>query len=246
MALLDADLNVIRKRDSVLGEDTRDLFEAMEASFGVELGDYDLLCGMTVQALAERICEKGSYSAGNVCLSSVSFYRLRRAFVQVFGVPRERIRPSTLLRDLVPWRERRTLWRSIEETTGWSMPRLISSSWPLVIALVGPAAFLIALRVIVGLPIYGVWVGVGSVLLILPVLMVLGPLARTFPAGAKTFGELAECVLARNYAALAKEFGSSSEEDVLQAVRRLTAMMTGIEPEKISDRTRVPQDLNIY
>lgn len=245
MTLLDADLDENRHLDPVLGEDTRDLFEATETSFGVELGDYYVLCGMTVKELADRICERGNFSPGEVCLSSVAFYRLRRAFMEGLDVPRGRIRPSTLLRDLVPWRERRTFFRSIEEATGWSMPRLMASSRQLVIGLLGPAAFLIALRVVAGLPISGIWIGIGSVLLILPVLWALSSLARTFPVGAKTFGGLAESVLARNYGAFAKEFGSSSE-DVLQALRQLIAMMTAIDLEKISGRTRVPQDLNIY
>lgn len=218
----------------------------MEASFGVELGDYYLLCGMTVRELADRICEQGDYSSGDTCLSSVSFYRLRHAFMEALSIPRERIRPSTLLCDLVPWRERRNFWRAIERAAGWSMPRLILPLWPLAIALLGPAALLISLRVVVGLPISGGWIGIDSVLLLLPVLWALGPLAREFPVGVKTFGALAESVLARNYGALAREFGSSSEEDVLKALTRLIAMMTGIESEKISGATKVPQDLNIY
>lgn len=244
--LLDADLYTNRKPNPVLGEDTWELFEAMEASFGVELGDYYGLCGMTVKELTDRICEQGDFPPGDICLSSASFYRLRRAFMEVLDVPRERIRPSTLLHDLVPWRERRTLWRSIEEATGWSMPRLMWPLWLVAIALLGPTALLLSLRVIGGLPIGGVWIGFGSVLLIVPVLWALGRLARTFPVGAKPFGELAELVLARNYAAIARESGSSSEEDVLQAVRRLIAIMTSVKVETISDGTRVPQDLNIY
>lgn len=239
-------LNAGWKRDAVLGEDTWELFEAMEASFGVELGDYHLLCGITVKELADRICEQGDFSPGDICLSSASFYRLRRAFMEVLDVPRERIRPSTSLLDLVPWWRRRDCWCAIEKATGWSMPRLILPSWLLVVALLGPAAFLLSLRAIGGLPIGGVWIGIGSVLLILPVLWAIGRLAPMFPVGAKTFGEFAESVLARNYAAIARDSGGSSEEDVLEAVRRLVAMMTSIKYEKISDGTRVPQDLNIY
>ncbi len=242
MALLNAD----RERDPVLREDAWELFEAMEASFGVELGDYYGLCGMTVKELTDRICEQGDSSPSEVCLSSVSFYRLRRAFMEVLDFPRERIRPSTLLRDLVPWRERRTIWRSVEEVTRWRMPRFMWPLWLVALALFGPAAFLISLRVVAGLPISGIWIGIGSVVLIFPVSWALGRLARTFPVGAKTFGELAELVLARNYGAFAREFGGWFEEDVLQAVRRLIAMMTSIKLEKISDGTRVPQDLNIY
>jgi hypothetical protein len=48
MTLLDADI----KPDSVLGEDTWELFEAIECSFGIDLGDYRSHCGRTIRDLA--------------------------------------------------------------------------------------------------------------------------------------------------------------------------------------------------
>ena len=56
MTLLDADI----KRDPVLGEDTWDLFETIECSFGIDLGDYRSHCGRTIRDLAadvERIAK---------------------------------------------------------------------------------------------------------------------------------------------------------------------------------------------
>ena len=52
MTLLDADE---KKELNTAGEDTWELFEAIEESFGVDLGDYHALAGITVGELAENI-----------------------------------------------------------------------------------------------------------------------------------------------------------------------------------------------
>ena len=75
MTLLDADV----QRDPVLGEDTCELFEAIEDSFGVNLGDYSAICGMTVRELADVVYQKAAYPTQDRCLSAVAFYRIRRS-----------------------------------------------------------------------------------------------------------------------------------------------------------------------
>jgi hypothetical protein len=85
MTLLDAD-----KDPSVIGEDTWELFEVIEESFGVKLGNYFELAGITVGRLAERIDIQTAYPPSDGCLSSAVFYQLRRAFKSVGDVPDSR------------------------------------------------------------------------------------------------------------------------------------------------------------
>jgi hypothetical protein len=54
--LLDAD--IIYEQHPVVGEDTFELFETIEDSFGVELGDYRALCGLTITELASEVSKK--------------------------------------------------------------------------------------------------------------------------------------------------------------------------------------------
>ncbi len=112
MTLLDADE---KKELNTVGEDTWELFEAIEESFGVDLGDYHALAGITVGELAENICRLANYPAEERCLSAVAFYRLRRAFETLFSVPRRAIRPTTSVVQLLPWKSRRTQWRMLQE-----------------------------------------------------------------------------------------------------------------------------------
>jgi hypothetical protein len=229
-----------------LGEDTCELFEAIETSFGITLGDYQDLIGMTVRELAVRICEKANYPNQEKCLSAVSFYRLRRAFQELFGVPREAIRSDTPLSKLMPWLRRRERWRLLQDSFGAiTLPSLTFPGWLILFCLIAPVASLISLKVYSSLPITWLLIFFWSIALIVAMIWAVSPLARAFPKGSETFGGLAKEILARNYGAFAAH-GGSSNDDVLLALRHLVAMETAISLEKISPETRIPRDLNIY
>lgn len=101
---------------AVVGEDTWELFQAVEDSFGVELGDYSGLTGISVGELAKRIDELANYPTEENCLSAAAFYRLRQVLESVCGVPRKTIRPITPLAQLFPWRSRSRQWKRQKHT----------------------------------------------------------------------------------------------------------------------------------
>jgi hypothetical protein len=49
------------------------------------------------------------------CPIARNFYRVRRVLVETLGLPRESIRPSSLLADLVPVEDRRRVWRRFRQ-----------------------------------------------------------------------------------------------------------------------------------
>src|SRR5580692_13042504 len=108
--LLDADLN----SDPALGEDTWELFQLIEDSFNVDLGDYNALCGKSIRELAHEISQKADFPNPNKCPSAVSFFRLRR-ILESFGINRSEMRPSSDLRQILPWRTRLRRWSIIED-----------------------------------------------------------------------------------------------------------------------------------
>ena len=107
MTLLDA--NDLQGSNEV-GEDTWELFESIEQSFGVDLGDFHDLAGISILELSQRIDGLAKFPAEDSCLSSVAFYALRRAFQSVTKTPRSSARPATRLQDLLPWRTRHLQW----------------------------------------------------------------------------------------------------------------------------------------
>jgi hypothetical protein len=241
MTLLDADI----KPDPILGEDTWDLFEAIESSFGIDLGDYRSHCGRTIQDLAVTIEGLAKYPSADKCNTAVAFYELRRALQQV-GLPRSAIRPATPLRKLLPWIGRRTRWQQVRDQLGLELPMLVYPHWALLLALFAPAAVLVSLRAFFALPLSPISMLGYSVLLAIPSVIASVPLARSLPPGSETCGSLAEVILARNYSAFASHNGSSRTGDALWALRQLVATEMVMRIEEVPPETRIPQDLNIY
>jgi hypothetical protein len=239
--------------DPDLGEDTWELFEAIEDSFGVDLGDYHEICGMTVRELADVISRKANYPSGDKCLSAVTFYKLRRAFESLFGVPRKAISPDASVGNLLPLKERNRGWERLQEHLGLTLPRLHFPGWLLLLALVIPPTLLVSLRVFWGVGLTALWIFNISCALylvtfvsIIPAIDERFPLSRIIPRDCETFGGLTKVILAKNYASFASQHGSSRGSDVLNAVRQLTATQLTMDPEEISPDTRIPHDLNIY
>jgi len=241
MTLLDADI----KRDPVLGEDTSDLFETIECSFGIDLGDYRSHCGRTIRDLAADVERIAKYPNTDKCLTSVAFYRLRRA-LQQFGFPRSTVRPATPVRKLLPWRNRRMRWQQMQDQLGLELPGLLYPRWALLLALFGPATILVCMRAFWGIPLSVPTILGLSVLLVIPAICASIPFARTLPPGSDTCGGLAEVILALNYAAIATENGSRRGAEVLWALRQLVAAEKVMNIEQVTPATRIPQDLNIY
>lgn len=245
MTLLDAGQKI--DGHSVLGEDTWDLFEAIEGSFAVDLGDYCDLCGMTIEQIAKEIGKRAEYPANEKCLSASSFYRLRRAFAEVLSIPRASIRPATSVAELLPWRRRtKVRWDLIERRLELKLPGLVWPGWALLASVVAPAVLLIVLRVCFGIPLNALEIFIGSMLLIIPAAHGLVPFARVLPRGGETVGGLAKLVLARNYSAFASQHGARNGEEILWALRQIVATQTGRKIEEIFPTTQIPQDLKIY
>jgi hypothetical protein len=239
--------------DPELGEDTWELFEVIEDSFGIDLGDYHEICGMTVRELAEVICKKANYPIEDRCLSAVSFYRLRRAFEILYGVPRRAIRTATSVGNLLPLKDRSTKWAMLQKHLGLTLPRLQFPGWLLLLVLIIPPALLVYMRASWGIRLSAIWIFDISCALylvtfvsIIPAVDERFPLSRVLPRACETFGGLTKVVLARNYATFASQYGSSCDGGLSNALRQLIASQLAMDPEEISPDTRIPHDLNIY
>ena len=244
MTLLDArDL----QGSNEVGEDTWELFESIEQSFGVDLGDYHDLAGISILELSQRIDGLAKYPVEDSCLSSVAFNRLRRAFQKATETPRSSLRPSTRIDDLLLWRTRHLQWASIQSELGLELPRLNLPSWLLVLCFVLPLSLLVYARLFMGLRISGGIIAMSSFVLTVLALRaaILYP-ARGVPAGIETVGGLAKAVIALNYKVFAGAHGSSPKRGVLPSLQLLVAMETCISIEKILPETRIPSGLNIY
>jgi hypothetical protein len=239
-------------RFELFGEDTCELLNTIELSFGVTLTDDDRVQAVNIQALAECIHKKLTNPLSEKCLSAVVFYRLRRTFMSLLNIPRANIAPEVSLTELLTWKARNRIWRGTQERLGYVLPAL---TWPL--WLVGLSLAIVAMFFTI--PAFGwhrlmafagsasgIFTFLGALCLWVLVCKLLSPLGRALPKGCKTFADLVKLTLARNYAKIASEHGMSSEREVLNLLCQLITVELGLENQKVSPRTLFPEGLNIY
>jgi hypothetical protein len=245
--LLEADK---AQRLQLFGEDSCDLVLTIEQSFGVRFSEDDLVQATTIGALSHTIFTKLESPVSPRCLSAVTFYKFRAAFVEAFGVPRSAIFPTASLRQLMPWKSRKRQWRKIQYHLDYVLPQLTWTLWlvALWLLLAGLAFyFLFASRMFETFGAASLLVGiVGPISILWFTGVILSPLGRHFPRSCKTFGDLVKLGLARNYGKIAAKHGISSERDVAQLVFQLISAEIAVDVEKLSVDTYFPEGLRIY
>jgi len=239
-------------RLELFGEDTRELLQTIEASFGVKFTEDDVVRAVDIRALASCVYKKLTLPMSEKCLSAATFYRLRRTFVSLFSIQRVNITPQTSLATLLPWKVRKERWRRLQGHLRYALPTLGMPYWELALSIVLVAVFFT-------LPAFG-WQRLASyagsmsglftffaaLCLWVVVLVLLSPLAREFPRGCETFGDLTKLTLARNYGRISSEYGVSSDQEVLDLLCHLIAAEEGLDIRKVTPETRFPEGLNIY
>ncbi len=232
------------------GEDTCDLVSTIEDSFGIKFTQDELIHAQTLGTMAQTLYNKSEHPVGPQCLSAITFYKLRRAFIHLFDARRAEISPATSLYELMPWKTRNKQWRDIQDYLHYALPQLGWPLWLLGFALLLAVSILYVLfnfKVLSAIAAASVLVGiVGFISVLVLVCVVLNPLAREFPRGCVTFGDLTKLVLARNYGNIAAKGGGSSENELMQALLQLVAAETAADLQKLSSNTRFPEDLGIY
>jgi acyl carrier protein len=97
-----------------MGLDTVELVMEVEETFHIQIPDADASKLETVGMLCDYVAEHAELTQGTACLSSRGFYQLRRALMNVLGVPRYAVRLDMPLNALLPIQNRRRkVWRNL-------------------------------------------------------------------------------------------------------------------------------------
>ena len=109
-----------------MGLDIVELVLEIEDEFDIHLPDSDMEVIRTPYDLATYIYEKLSNPENDKCRSQVGFYKLRKKFMDGFGLKKEELSPDTNLQELLG-EDIRSKWKQLVETLeyGQHIPSLI-------------------------------------------------------------------------------------------------------------------------
>jgi hypothetical protein len=199
-------------------EDAVDIVRELESSFDIVISDSEAAACRTLGDVFDLVSRRYSDSGvgGQSCASAMTFYRLRRAFVDF--APAIKLHPSTRLSDL-PNISVRRLFKKIEAQTGLRLPRKVSS-WVGRFGAIGALAGLLGM-LIVGI-FYGAWTLAPGVLVVTAFsMMSLDP--GKFPAGCETLGELSTKVARLNFGHLAKAGARVTQKDLWSSLTEVVS-----------------------
>lgn len=229
-----------------MGLDYVELILALEDEFQISISDEEASEVVTVGDLHALVRSKLAGPDTKRCLTSASFYRVRRGLVEALGVDRRSVRPVTPLDPMMPLAHRRILWRQFQEHTKLKLPHLRRSNGVTVSLMVSGLALTVlpGLRANIDKP----WL----MLLTILGLAIGWLLTRTtpmlvleFPYRAQTVGDLARGAVATNYARLVEELGGASAHETWDRFSRVFIQQTGLSQDDLSLEARIVDDLGI-
>jgi len=231
-----------------MGLDGFEIIMAAEDSFGLDFSDEEISGVKSVGDFYDLVTRKLGEPQSTLCLTSSAFYRTRRAIIDVLGIARREIKPSTPLRGLLGRRRVFSTWRQLGRSLRLKLPEL---TIPIYVGL-------LILTLSLAVPAFalwlasthaGPWVFVLFVPLWLGLLSALATLSKLFagdlPRTAYTIGELAQDVLALNHRAIAGDAAVRSASEVWETICRLIVNQVGAERELITRQATFVEDLGI-
>lgn len=134
-----------------MGLDTVELLMEVEDAFGVFIPDAEAEQMRTVGDVYQYLLRQKDRPVveGTTCLTSACFYRIRRAMMKTFKIPRRTVRPESRLEVLIPRPTRRSGWNALSQALMLPLPALRRpawvkhASWTIVLLLFGSLVYLL-------------------------------------------------------------------------------------------------------
>jgi acyl carrier protein len=215
-----------------------------EEEFGIELPDEDVgerietgrmrtvadLHTMVMDALRRK---EQVWVTPDACPTSAAFYRVRRALMEVLGVPRSSIRPATPMDDLITLDRRSEQWNRLFGEIGVCAPPLRVPQGPVT---AGWLVFLAAMSVLAMAACLGPTPVVGILLLALIPLGLLAEWYRTpcpmlLPASCATVGGVSRYVAGRVWPGPEDQW---TDEQVFQTLKHVLFDRLRINPKEVT------------
>ena len=227
-----------------MGLESVELLVEVEDTFNLSIASEEAAQVVTVGDLHALVLRKVKAVAKAPCLTAHVFYRLRKAFLEVYDVPRAEL--ALPLNRVVPPSSRRAHWEGLEAIVHLTLPVL----WrPRGLTLVLNGLFVLSILGIVAGGVMGglmvwesaVFLGAAGGLLALAYRLTR-PLAVHLPR-VQTLGDFVRELFRLNTAELAAMRQEWSAHQVWEVLCGLIIEQTGIEPDLLKPEARFVDDL---
>jgi acyl carrier protein len=231
-----------------MGLDLVEMVIQVEDTFGFSIPNEDIEHILIMGKLYDYVLAHRFHGKQDACLSSMTFYKVRRALMSVLQVERKEVRVSTELSALMS-KQRRKTWQAIEKLTGFRLPPLRRPRRVVMISALAVIGLGIAVPAMLGLRPFGG--GVAAALASMCIFafvfyQITESLAYMFPPDVETVGQLTKGILARNYQPIVAEAQkSSTDEEVWDILRRIVGEQFAVPIERLTKETNFVQDLHI-
>ena len=230
-----------------MGLDLLELTLTVEDTFGFSIPDEDAATLSTMGKLHEYVLAHRFPQDRKACLSSVTFYKIRRAMISVLKLSRKDVRVSTELSTVIHGHRRR-VWRGLERATRLRLPQLRRPTWVTATAVLATIALAVATPSLLSLPPFGGAVLVAiltAIAVAYSLVWLTAPLALQFQPNCTTVGQLATATLARNYRVIVKESSQcASDAEVWNILCSIVAEQLGVRSADLTKQTDFVKDLD--
>lgn len=223
-----------------MGLEGVELVMEFEDEFGLQIPDDVAEKMPSVRDVVEYVHAELSRTLpqAEACLTSRSFYRLRRELIKLVSLSRREITPKAELGSVIPQEQRRDLWQALL-SCGLQLPSLQRSSATVWTASIIVSACAASLAVVTREP----WFLLAALPLWFVASLATRPLAVFVPGSAQTISDLVMYTTSMNTSDLTDATPTRSE--VLYKIRVITSEQLGIPIEQISEDSRFTEDLHI-
>lgn len=221
-----------------MGLEMVDIVLQTEDAFSIYIADEDMFNIVTVGQYYDYIVAKLDESHCTKCVSSVVFYRLRRAVCSCLGVDRKAIRPDTDLVALLPPRSHKKIWSDLVETSDLVFPPLIPPKWGNYIAALGTGGFVVA-----ALLQHSLLVGYVAVIFLAALYFAASPLETSAFENAATIRSMVELLVQTNRGRLLEKERIWSPDEIWDTLVGIIVNALGVDAQEVTREAKFVADL---
>jgi acyl carrier protein len=232
--------------------DTVELIMEIEDAFEIRITENSSEKMETVGDVYQYVLDQQKNQLGQqpaVCLTAVTFYKLRRMLTAELGLDRGQLRPDSSTYAILPTENRGQQWARLEKALQLKLPELAMSPLLGNLCWIGPvlAGILLALLMLPPFPLPAAVLagGIGCLILLITCYGIAESHA-TLPAPAfATLGDLAKVVLADNVTTIRRQYAAPNRSDTWEVLQAIIVKQLGVDPKDVTPEASFVYDLGI-